>query len=187
MELKNLYDLIDKYKNYVVQQSRANLSRRRMNDTKDLYNSIRGEVVHDKKYTLVGFTMLDYGWYQDQGVKGKRGQFETRKDYKKDGFQFGKGTGKGVSSGKTGGLGRGIRRWVEQRRIQFRDKKTGKFLTYKSTAFLIARSIYMKGLKPSLFFTKPYMDGYRKYIETDLIKAFAQDVQRIVSYKLKAK
>jgi hypothetical protein len=181
MELKNLNKLIDKYKNYVVQQSRSNLSKRKMNDTKELYNSIKGEVVHDKKYTLVGFSMIDYGWYQDQGVKGKKGKFETRQDYKKGGFQFGTGTG------KKGGLRTAIAKWVERRHIQFRDRKTGKFLTYQSTAFIIARSIYMKGLKPSLFFTKPFVEGYKKYIETDLIKAFGQDVETIVSYNLKTK
>jgi len=179
MELKNLDKLIKKYKDYVVQQSRSNLSKRKMNDTKELYNSIKGEIVHDNKYTLVGFSMVEYGWYQDQGVKGKNGKFETRQDYKKGGFQFGSGSGKG-------GLTSGINKWVKSRQIQFRDQKSGKFLTYQSTAFIIARSIYMKGLKPTLFFTKPFIAGYKKYIETDLIKAFGQDVETIVSYNLKA-
>jgi hypothetical protein len=36
-----------------------------------------------------------------------------------------------------------------------------------------------------LFFTKPFEAGYKKYIDTDLIKAFGQDIETMVDYNLK--
>jgi hypothetical protein len=179
IELKKTSELLEKYKNYVVQQSRANLTKLKKKNTLKLYQSIKGEVLTEDNYSLIGFTMEEYGFYQDQGVKGLNGKFQTRNDYKKEGFQFGK------KQGVKGGLTKGIEKWVVQKGIQFRDKKTGRFLTYKSTAFLITRSIYQKGLKPSLFFTKPFIRGYQKYIETDLMKAYAQDVETLVGYNLR--
>lgn len=179
IELKKTSELLEKYKNYVVQQSRANLSKLKKKNSLKLYNSIKGEILTEDNYSLIGFTMEDYGFYQDQGVKGAKGKFQTRNDYKKEGFSFGK------NRGVKGGLTQSINRWVVQKGIQFRDKESGRFLSYKSTAFLIIRSIYQKGLKPSLFFTKPFLRGYQKYIETDLMKAYAQDVETLVGYNLK--
>ena len=62
--------------------------------------------------------------------------------------------------------------YVKRRKIQFRDRKTGKFLSYKSTAFLISRSIYQKGIKPSLFFTKPFVAAFKR-LPDELLKAYS--------------
>jgi hypothetical protein len=173
-DLKETYLIVKKFRDYVIQQSRANLTKGRKNVSKDLYNSLKGELVTENNYAIVGFRMNDYGQYQDQGVKGKSSSLRAPNSP----FKFGSGTG------KAGGLTKGIEKWVKARGIQFRDKKTGKFLSYQSTAFLITRSIYHKGLKPSLFFTKPFEAGFKKYIDTDLAKAFALDVDTIIDYNL---
>jgi hypothetical protein len=34
-------------------------------------------------------------------------------------------------------------------------------------------------------FTKPFEEGYKKYIDTDLIKAFGQDIDTMIDYNLK--
>ena len=70
MELKETKALLLKFKNYVIQQSRSNLSKGKKNDTKTLYNSVKGEIVTEGNYSIVGFTMSEYGAYQDEGVKG---------------------------------------------------------------------------------------------------------------------
>lgn len=176
MELKETQAAIKKFRNYVVSQSRANLTRGGKNVSKSLYNSIKGEIVNESSYTIVGFIMDEYGSYQDQGVKGSR----TNRKAPKSPFKFGKGV-------KNGGLTNGINKWVERKAIQFRDKKSGKFLSYKSTAFIITRSIFTTGLKPSLFFTKPFEKGYKRFINLDIMKAFSHDVDTIVDYNLKAK
>jgi hypothetical protein len=175
MQLKNTEALIKRYRDYVIQQSRSNLSKSRKNNTKELYNSIKGEIVSENDYTIVGFSMADYGMYQDQGVKGKSSSAKAPNSR----FKFGSG------SGPKGGLTKGIEKWVKQKGIQFRDKKSGRFISYQSTAFIITRSIYQTGLRPSLFFTKPFEAGKKKYIDGEIGQAFAMDVDYIVDYELK--
>lgn len=166
---------IKRFRDYVIQQSRSNLSKSGKNNSKELYNSLKGEVVTEKGYTIVGFQMADYGSFVDLGVKGKTSSNKAPNSP----FKFGSGTG------KKGGLTKGINQWVKQKGFQFRDRKSGRFLSYDSTAYLITRSIFHKGIKPSLFFTKPFEAGYKKYIDVDLLKAFGQDIETIVDYNLK--
>jgi len=166
---------IKRFRDYVIQQSRSNLSKSSKNNSKELYNSLKGEVVTENNYTIVGFQMADYGTFVDLGVKGKTSSNKAPNSP----YKFGSGTG------KKGGLTKGINQWVKQKGFQFRDRKSGKFLSYDSTAYLITRSIFHKGIKPSLFFTKPFEAGYKKYIDVDLLKAFGQDIETMVDYNLK--
>ncbi len=177
MELKETQATIKRFRDYVIQQSRSNLTKGGKNVSKKLYNSLKGEILTEENYFLLGFSMDDYGAYQDKGVKGK---FSSNKAPDSP-YKFGSG------SGKEGGLTEGIEKWVKTKRIQFRDKKSGKFITYKSTAFIITRSIFATGLKPSLFFTKPFETGYKKFIDIDLLKAFNKDLDTLVSYNLAEK
>ena len=140
-----------------------------------LYNEIKGNVKVSANSFQLGFEMPIYGQFQDKGVKGKFSSLKAPNSP----FKFGSGTG------QKGGLTRGIEKWVNARRFQFKDKKTGKFMSYKNTAFLISRSIYTTGLRPSLFFTKPFEAGYKKYIDEDLINQFALDVEDLMQYTLK--
>jgi hypothetical protein len=79
-------------------------------------------------------------------------------------FRFGSGTG------KKGGLTESINKWVRARRFQFRDKK-GKFMSYDSTAFLVARSIYRKGIPASFFYSRPFGLAFQK-LPAELVEAF---------------
>ena len=168
-------NVIKKFRDYVIQQARSNLTKGGNNVTKKLYDSLKGEIVTDKKFSIVGFSMDDYGAFQDKGVKGKSSSAKAPNSP----FKFGSGTG------PKGGLTKGIEKWVRLKGFQFRDKTSGKFMSYQATAFLITRSIFHKGIKPSLFFTKPFEAGYKKYIDVDLLKAFGQDVETMVDYNLK--
>ena len=166
---------IKRFRDYVIQQSRSNLCKSGKNNSKELYNSLKGEVVTENGYTIVGFQMADYGTFVDLGVKGKTSSNKAPNSP----YKFGSGTG------RKGGLTKGINQWVKQKGFQFRDRKSGRFLSYDSTAYLITRSIFHKGIKPSLFFTKPFEAGYKKYIDVDLLKAFGQDIETMVDYNLK--
>ena len=171
-------NVIKKFRDYVIQQARSNLTKGGKNVTKKLYDSLKGEIVTENGFSIVGFSMDDYGAFQDQGVKGKSNSAKAPNSP----FKFGSGTG------PKGGLTQGINKWVRQRGFQFRSKSEGskgRFLSYEATAFLITRSIFHKGIKPSLFFTKPFEAGYQKYIDTDLIKAFSQDIDTMIDYNLK--
>lgn len=170
MELTESRKVVDKYKKYVIQQSKANLTKLKHNNTGSLYKSLKGEVLQEKNYFIVGFEYDYYGEFLDKGVKGKSSSAKAPNSP----YKF------GTKSGKKGGLTQGIDKWVRQRGIQFRDKKSGKFISYESTAFIIARSIYQTGLKTSLFFTKPFEAGYKKYITKELVKALKIDLATIV-------
>jgi hypothetical protein len=163
--------VIKRFRDYVIQQARSNL-------TKELYNSIKGEIVTDKGFSIVGFSMDEHGAYQDKGVKGATSSMKAPNSP----YRFGSGTG------KEGGLRRGIDKWVRLKRLRFRSKiegSKGRFLSYQETASLITRSIFHKGIKPSLFFTKPFEAGYKKYIDVDLLKAFGEDMDTIIDFNLK--
>jgi hypothetical protein len=169
-KLTESYKIVKKYRDYVIQQSRSNLSKLKHNNSKNLYKSLKGEILNEENYFLVGFQYEYYGDFLDKGVQGK----SSTKKAPNSPYRFGRKTG------KSGGLTEGIDKWVRDRKIQFRDKKTGKFLTYQSTAFIIARSIYQTGMKPTMFFTKPFEAGYKKYIQTQLAKALLIDLETIV-------
>ena len=174
LKLEKVNKTIQMFRDYVIREAKDNLKRTGHNNTSSLANSIKGEIVKDDNYVIVGFTMNDYGTFVDLGVKGKTSSNKSPNSP----YKFGSGTG------KKGGLTQGINKWVKQKGFQFRDKR-GRFLSYESTAYLITRAIFHKGIKPSLFFTKPFEAGYKKYIDIDLIKAFGQDVETIVDYNLK--
>jgi hypothetical protein len=175
-DLRETYAVIKRFRDYVIQQSRSNLSKGRKNVSKELYNSLKGEIVQENNYAIVGFRMAEYGQYQDQGVKGK---FKSAKAPNSP-FKFGSGTG------AKGGLTNGILKWVQQKGIQFKDKKSGRFLSYQNTSFLIARSIYHKGIKPSLFFTKPFEKAFER-LPDELVIAYGLDVEEFLKYTINKK
>jgi hypothetical protein len=172
--LINTQKTLERFRDYVIQQSRTNLTKGDKNVTSELYTKLRGDVKAMPNSIGVYFEMPAYGQFQDKGVKGKLSSLKAPNSP----FKFGSGTG------KKGGLTEGINKWVKARRIQFK-RKDGKFMSYESTAFMITRSIYNKGIRPSLFFTKPFEAGYKKYITEDLIKGFALDVEDLMKTSLK--
>lgn len=169
----NVQEELDKFKNYVIQQSRSNLTKQDRNVSKSLYNSIKGEAKAMPNSFYLNISMEEHGQYLDQGVKGKNSSAKAPNSP----FKFGSG------KGKKGGLTQGIDRWVRARRFQFRDKKSGKFMSYESTAFLITRSIYSKGTKPSLFFTKPFQKYFEK-LPQELIVKYGLDVDELFKYTI---
>lgn len=178
LKLEKVNKTIQMFRDYVIKEAKDNLKRTGHNNTSSLANSIKGEVLTEDNFTVVGFQMNDYGTFVDLGVKGKTSSTKAPNSP----YQFGSGTG------AKGGLTKGIQKWVRQKGFQFRSKEEGskgRFLSYESTAYLITRAIFHKGIKPSLFFTKPFEAGYKKYIDTDLIKAFGQDIETMVDYNLK--
>jgi hypothetical protein len=158
MQLKQTKDILNKFAKYVIQQSRTNLTKKKKNSSKSLYNSL------DFKYKTVNggigiqFLMDEYGIYQDKGVSGKKKKYNTPFSYKD----------KMPPSSA-------LDKWSVRKGIAPRDK-SGKFIPRKSINFLIARSIYNKGIKPSLFFTKPFEKAY-KDLPKDLVKGFINDIE----------
>ena len=118
--------------------------------------------------------MEQYGQFLDLGVKGKVSSQRAPNSP----FKYGSGTG------RKGGLAEGIRGWVKARRFQFRNKENGKFMSYEQTSQLITRSIYLKGTKPTLFFSKPFEKGFEK-LPQDLVEAYGLDIESFLKFTLK--
>tara|TARA_B110000467_G_C18097119_1_gene355130 strand:+ start:186 stop:719 length:534 start_codon:yes stop_codon:yes gene_type:complete len=168
---KNLNGVLEEYAKYVIQQSKTNLTKDKKGGG-NLYNSLSYDILVNNEDFLVDFLMEDYGQFVDKGVKGKTSTYpETQAALSQ--FQYGSGTG------PKGGLTKGINKWIKKKRFQWKDKKTGRFMSYESMTYIIARSIYNKGLKANLFFTRPFEKGLEK-LPQELYNAFVEDVDSTI-------
>ena len=157
---------LDKYAKYVIQQARTNLTKGRspygsFNSSKGLYNSLKYKV--NKKG--VTFDMPVYGAFQDEGVKGTKSNYIVNKntDYSfRDKMPPAKP----------------FEKWIKQKGIQGRDKKTGRFISRQSLSYILARGIYNKGIRATMFFTKPFEKGLDKYSD-DIVLGFMDDNLKI--------
>ena len=167
MLIKETETYLNNFAKYVIQQSRSNLTKGNKNVDKKLYNSLDKEVEVGANSFRLSFEMEDYGQFQDKGVSGTERKYDTPFKYtnKKPPFKP-------------------IRDWVGKRRFQFKDKKSGKFMSYNTTAFLIQGSIFKKGIKPSLFFTKPFNKAFER-LPNELVEAYGLDVENFIEFTLK--
>ena len=157
---------------HVVKNAKSNIAKK--NDTKKLSDSLNFKVKVSKN--SFEFTLLaeNYASFVDQGVQGKSSS--TRAPLSP--FKFGSKTG------KKGGLTEGVIGWVSRKRIQFKDKKSGRFLSFKSTAFLIARAIYQKGQKPTNFLTDAFNDAFVE-LPKQIVEAYALEMNKLLKSSLK--
>lgn len=174
LRFEHLEKELEAFKKYVIQQSKSNLTKGGKKASGNLYNSIDAESKVSQNSFELDFLMEDYAAFVDKGVQGKNSTAKAPNSP----FRFGSG------SGKKGGLTQGIDKWVRLKGIQFKSKDTGMKLSYKNTAFLITRGIYNKGIKPTLFFTKPFEKGFEK-LDNELIQAFGLDVEEFLNFTLK--
>ena len=170
-------DELEKFGKYVQQQARTNLTKNKNRDKGDLYDGITYDVKETKDGQELTFDFSranDYWEYVDKGVKG----FNKSSKAPNSPFKFGTGTG------RKGGLTDGINGWVQRKRIQFKDKKTGKFLSYKSTAFIITRSVWQTGLRTTNFFTRPFELAFQR-LPDDIYAAYGLEVEEQIKIALK--
>lgn len=173
MDLAETQIVLNKFAKYVVSQARANLTRGQKNVSKDLWDSIEFNPTVRKNSLSIDFIMNEYGVFQDRGVKGtKSGKSLSGFKYKSSsnlvGMEYHTGT---------------FRKWAKFRGIQFRDKR-GRFVSYESTGYALANIIKKKGIKPSLFFTKPFEKAF-KDLPSDLLDAFALDIGNTIELTFK--
>ena len=165
MQLKETQKALRAFGKYVVQQSRTNLTKGKKNISKELYDSIGYTIEEVSQGFRLYFEMEDYGMFQDRGVKGvKGGESLSNFSYKKSSNLVG-------LESATGTFGK----WAAAKRKQLRDKK-GRFLSYKQTGFALATIVKNYGIKPSLFFTKPFEKAFERLPE-ELQEKFGIDLQ----------
>lgn len=157
MEQSEVQKTLDTFKNYVIQQSRSNLTKLKKNSSKKLYNSIKGTAKAMPNSFSLEFSMEDYGYYQDKGVSGVIKKYDTPYSYRS----------KMPPPSK-------LDKWIVRKGIAPRDKQ-GRLISRKSLQFLIARAIFKNGIKPSLFFTKPFEQAFKK-LPNELVTSYGLDV-----------
>ena len=151
---------LDEFRKYVIQQARTNLTKTKKNSSKKLYNSINGVSKVNPNSISLYFEMFDYGVFQDKGVSGVKKKYNTPYTYK-------------TKMPPT----KALDKWIVRKGIAPRDEK-GKLMNRKSLKFAIARNIFINGIKPSLFFTKPFEKAY-KQLPDELIKTYGLDITKI--------
>ena len=147
---------LDKYAKYVIQQSRANLTRKGNKASGRLYQSLGYKIQGSK----VKFESEEYGVYQDQGVRGAK---STYSESSKSPFRY---TSKMPPSSV-------FDKWTIKKGIAPRDEQ-GRFINRKSLNYLIARSIYKKGIRATMFFTKPFERGLDLYGD-EIVAGYIED------------
>lgn len=154
-------------------QSKANLTKSKKNASGDLHRSIKGYIkkrfnrseggqfTGGTELPSLRFEMNHYGAFLDEGVKGSDTTYA-----KSMGSPY-KFSGK-YSSVPT----KPIERWLSARG---KDQKL---------AYVVARSIYRKGIEATKFFSKPFDSRYPKMVNEYHV-AVADDIANNLAYQLK--
>lgn len=169
LDNKNTSKYLNDFAKYVIQQSRSNLTKGNKNVNKNLYNSLDSQIEVSANSFRLAFLMENYGEFQDKGVSGTKKKYNTPFAY----------------TTKRPPL-KPIQDWVTKRRFQFKNKENGKFMSYKSTAYLIAGGILKNGIKPSLFFTKPFEKAFER-LPDELVEAYGLDLEQFLQYTINKK
>mgnify|MGYP001326145521 FL=1 len=163
MQLKETRETLNKFAKYVIQQARTNLTKGKKNVTKELYNSLDYNININPNNVNVIFEMEDYGIFQDLGVSGTKTKYNTPYSY----------TTKMPPP-------KAFSQWVVRKGLKgTRDKKTGRFLSRKSLQYAVARNIFKYGIKPSMFFTKPFERAF-KNLPSELQDSFGIDIENAI-------
>jgi len=183
VDTDNIERYLESFGKKVVKDSRDILQEAKGSTA--LGESIRFEVTKESNGFSTKFYMADYGEYLDKGVSGN----EKKRSYTD---YFGKNKpspGKGYTTKHppTGIL----EKWIKRKGLKGRDMgstyinskgkrivrpATGRFITNKSFAFAIAKSIQKKGIKSLSFFQKPLGLQFRK-LEKDMLKILTLDIR----------
>jgi hypothetical protein len=166
MNTKNLTDALAEVRDLIIKESKENLIAAKKGGGA-LESSIKGTQVSEKGNSLrFQILMEDYATFVDKGVSGTKIKYDTPYSYKDK-----------MPPPSA------LDKWIVRKGIAPRDDK-GRFIPRKTLQFLIARSIFTKGIKPSLFYTKPY-HKYLKDISKRLAKSYRVDVKDFTEFIIK--
>lgn len=165
---------LNSFRSYLVSQSRRNLSLRGIKSSSKLWKSIKGIVSLKRNRNALGrfsggvvpvldIYMTQYAKYVDGGVKGTH---DKDMDANQKRYKFNP-TKKAINYDAA-------EAFVNRKRIRLRDSK-GRFLNKRQTVRGIAAAIHAKGIKRSLFLTKPFNRGYKKLVN-NVVDGAANDI-----------
>ena len=186
--LRQVEHEMNTYGEEVTRRARLILEEAGKNSTGNLSASIEHEVRVSEDGASVVWPMLTapYWIYVEKGVRGAINDSKAPDSP----FKFGSG------SGPKGGLRPAIRQWITDKPIgQWRDLKTGRFMSYDGMARRISRAVYLNGIAPTPFLRPTLNELFSRYKAT-LERAYTSDIsvavgtwinkqsQRIVQIKL---
>ena len=167
MDTSNIERYLNSFGKQVVNRAKGNLQKAKGGGTA-LEGSIKFEVVPDSDGFSVKFYMADYGTFVDKGVSGNKKK-QKFKDY----------LGKIISSPYKYTTKQPppniLAKWISKKGMKGRDKKTGRFISHMSLAFIIGRKIKRDGIKSLAFFQKPLGLGLKQF-GSDLLGNVKEDI-----------
>ena len=172
MDTKNVERYLNSFGKQVVNRAKANLGRAKGGSTK-LATTIKFEVKPDADGFVVNFYMADYGTFLDKGVSGNKKK-QSFKNYEN---QSESSPYKYTTKQPPSGI---LAKWISKKGIKGRDKKTGRFISNLSLAFLIGRKIKRDGIKSLSFFQKPLGLGMKQFGK-DLLGVIAEEIKDNIS------
>ena len=169
MDFKQTKAALESFAKFVIKQSRTNLTKKKKNVTSSLYESLGYDLNVSKNSFYLEFYMDEYGAFVDEGVKGKKSNYPENRNSR---FSF---------NTKRPPM-QPLADWAKKKNIRLRDEK-GKFKkgNYKTIGFILAKSIFEKGIKASFFFTKPFEQGFEK-LPNELVDKFALDIDDLLDF-----
>jgi hypothetical protein len=175
MKLTNTKIAIDNWANQVVEDAKKNLVSSNAVSSGGLYNSLSntGTIV-GKNSLQVGITMKDYGAFIDQGVSGIKKKYNTDFSYT---------TKMPPPSALDGWI---VRKGLAPRQNgKFTGRKIDSVGFKKSIQFLVARSIFYNGIKPTHFLTDAVKDNVKE-LPDEIKKSFALDINASIDLIIKS-
>ena len=167
MKTDNIERYLNSFGKQVVNRAKGGLQKAKGGGTA-LEQSLRFEVITDADGFTVNFYMSNYGTFVDKGVSGTQKQ-QKFKDYKNKVISS---PYKYTTKQPPPGI---LAKWVSKKGIKGRDKKSGRFITNLSLAFIIGRKIKRDGIKGLSFFQKPLGLGLKQFGK-DLLGNVKQDI-----------
>lgn len=157
---------LETFLKYTITQAKSNLTKSKKNSSKALYNSLDYDVKVSENSFQASISAEDYATFQDLGVSGKEKKYNTPFSYK-----------------DKRPPAKAFDKWVVRKGIAPRNAK-GQFQTRNSLLFAIANSVYLNGIKPSYFLTKPFEKGF-KGLGDEIIEQYGLDVEVFLKQLLK--
>ena len=157
MEWKNTKLVLDEFGKQFIDAYRSGLDAKNANASKGLYNSLNFEVKIGKQSINLDILLNDYWKYLEYGCKGTETSYPDA--YYPAHFPPTKA----------------IEEWIKIKPV-IPEQRNGKLPTQKQLAFLIARSIYRKGIEPRFIF-RDAVDDIWEQLKDALNEAIEKDVE----------
>jgi hypothetical protein len=165
-------EALDRFADYVIQQSRSNLTKGKINASKDLYNSFKKNLVVSTNSIQMNIEAKGHWKFVDEGVRGAGGVRKT--------------TSRFNSRNNKGKL------WeikAKQSQYKFTNKKPpineikkwGKLGGV--SPYAVQTAVFHQGIKPTKFLTTPFERAF-KALPDEVVEAYGLDLESFFEYTL---